>query len=78
MISPRREQTRVLGWRIEAGVVLFNGCVDVLERRRGGCRWSNGEAQTVGLIVVEIRVLTEDYSLDVVQWAVSGPVARTF
>jgi hypothetical protein len=71
MICPWCEEPAVLGWRLEVGIVLLEDRVHVLERWRGGGRRADGEAETVGLVVVVVRVLPEDDGFDGVEGCVS-------
>lgn len=73
-VCPLREETSSV-WRwLERGVVLLESDVHVLERWRGRSRRSNGECQSVGLIIVVIRVLTHDYNLDIAEGSMAGPI----
>jgi len=63
-VRPRREQTAVLGWGLEVWVVLSKRDIDVLEGWWRGCRRPNGEAETVGLVQVVVRILAEDDRFD--------------
>lgn len=72
-IRPRGEESTVAGWRLESRIVVAEGGVDVFER--GGCRGGgpDGEAETVGLVVVVVGVLAEDHGFDGGERGVSGP-----
>lgn len=72
-IRPRCEKTAVVGWGRECGVVFLQGGVDVFERRRGGRRRADGEAEPVGLVEVVVGVLAEDDGFDGVEGRVARP-----
>jgi hypothetical protein len=59
-VGPGREEAGPLRRRREGRVVSFEALVDVLEGRRGGCRWADGEAEAVSLVGAVVRVLAED------------------
>jgi hypothetical protein len=73
-LSPGREETAVVGGRCECRVVPREGFVDVLEGQ--GCdSWGlDGEGEAVGLVVVMVGVLAEDYGFDCIEGGVAGPV----
>lgn len=66
-ISPRREKTTIVRGRLERRVTLFDSTVNVHQRRRSSGWRTNGECQTMGLVVVVVRVLTDDDSFDCMQ-----------
>lgn len=72
-IGPGGEEAAIFGWRGEVGVVFFEGDVHVFERGRGRGRWSDGEAEAVGLIDVVVGVLAEDDGFDGGEGRVAGP-----
>lgn len=73
-LSPGGEETTVVGGRREGWVVAREGFVDVFEGGRGGRGRLDGEGEAVGLVVVVVGVLAEDYGFDCVEGGVTGPV----
>ena len=73
-ISPRRQQATVV-WRWLEGVRVFDleELVHILERWRSSCWRSNREAQAMCLVVIVVRILTEDHHLDVGERRVTRP-----
>lgn len=72
-VRPWRQQTALIGWSLEVGVVFLEGLVDVLEGWWGVSRWADGEAEPVGLIGAVIGILTGDDGLDGVERRVTRP-----
>lgn len=74
LLGPWSEQPSAVGGLLEGRVVVLQGKVDVLERRGSWRRRAYGEAETVSLAVVVVRVLAYDDRLDLVQRRVPRPV----
>lgn len=73
-LGPRNQQSTFV-WRwLVVWVFLLKGFVDVLERGWGGVRWTDGEAEAVGLVGAVIRILACDDYLDCVKRCVSRPI----
>jgi hypothetical protein len=72
-VCPGRQQTAVLGRRLEIRIVLFQGDVDVFEGWWRRCRRAHGETEAVGLVVVVVGILAKDDDFDGVEGSVSGP-----
>lgn len=72
-ISPRSEQTSVIWWRDEVGIVLFNSFVDVDEGGRSASGRADGECQAVSLVVIMVWVLADNDYFHLVQWCMSRP-----
>jgi len=73
MVGPRREESAVLRWSLEGWIVFLESDIDVLQRRRGGCRWTDGEAKTVCLVEVVVRILTDYDGFHGIEGRVSRP-----
>ncbi len=72
-VGPGGQETAVVGWGFERGVVLLEGLVHVLEgRRRAGGR-ADGEAEAVGLVDVVVGVLAEDDGFDCIEGGMARP-----
>ena len=56
-IGPRCEEPAVLGWSVEVRVVFLEGGVHVLQAWWSRRRWTDGEAEAVGLVDVVVGVL---------------------
>jgi len=74
-VGPWRQQTAPFRRLLELWVVLLEGYVDVLERRRSGGRGPDGKAEAVGLVRAVVRVLACDYGFDCVEGCVARPGA---
>jgi hypothetical protein len=73
-ICPWCEKARLVWRRLVVWVVDLEGFVDVLERGRGGCGWTDREAEAVGLVGTVVGVLACDDDFDGVKRCVTGPV----
>lgn len=70
-ICPWCEEAALVGRGLVFWIVDLECFVDVLEGRGSGCRWTDGEAEAVGLVRAVVRVLPCDDDLDRVEWCVS-------
>jgi hypothetical protein len=75
-IRPWGQEAALVWWGLVVGVVDLECLVDVLEGRRGGCRWTNGEAEAMCLVGAVVGVLTGDDNLDCVEGCMPRPVVR--
>lgn len=73
-MGPGCEETAVVGGWGEGGVVPREGLVDVFQGRGCGCWILDGEGEPVGLVVVVVGVLADDYGFYGVEGGVAGPV----
>ncbi len=72
-VGPGGQETAIVGWGFERGVVLREGLVHVLEGRRRADGRADGEAEAVGLVDVVVRVLTKDDGFDCVKGSMARP-----
>jgi hypothetical protein len=70
-ICPWSEKTTFVSRLLKLRVVLLERFIDVDEGWWSRCWWADREAETVGLIVVVIWVLTEYHGLDCAEWCMS-------
>ena len=73
-VRPWCQKAGVLGWGCERWVVSFEALVNVLQGGWSGRGWADGEAKAVCLVVVVVRVLTNDDGFDGWERRVTGPV----
>lgn len=72
-ICPRSEESTFV-WRcLKCRVILLESDVDVFQRRGRWRWWTNGEAETMGLVVVMIWVLAENDGFDGGEGCMSRP-----
>lgn len=72
-ISPRSQQTSVIWWCDEVGIVLFDSFVDIDEGGRSASGRADGECQAVSLVVIMVWVLADNDYFHFMQWCVSRP-----
>lgn len=72
-LGPRREKPTFISWRLEVRIVNLDSLVDIDQRRWGSDRGSDGEAQAMGLVMIVIGILANNYHFNGVQRCVSGP-----
>lgn len=72
--GPGSQQPGLVGGRVERGVVFPEAGIYVFQRRGRRSRGEDTERQTVGLVVVVVGVLTENYNPCGREGGVSGPV----
>jgi hypothetical protein len=70
-ISPGRQQAALVRRSLVIRVLFLEGFVDVLEGRRSGVRWTDGEAEAVGLVGAVVGILACDDNFDGVEGCVS-------
>ena len=75
-VGPGREQAASAWRRLERGEVGLEAGVDVLEGRWSGCGRPDGKGETVCLIDVVVRVLSEYDYLDVWKRCVARPASK--
>lgn len=71
VVCPWREEAAVLGRFFEGGIISFESDVHVLEGWGSGRWWPDGETESMGLVVVVVGVLTEDYGFDCIEGCMS-------
>jgi hypothetical protein len=72
-VCPGSEETSAVRWWLECGIVLLEGDVHVLE---GGWRRSwgtNGEGQSVSLVIIVIGILANDDDFDIAEGSMARP-----
>jgi hypothetical protein len=62
-ISPWSKQSAPVGRWCEVGIIVGDGFIDILKRRRCNGRWTDGEGEAVCLIDIMVRILTNDDGL---------------
>lgn len=70
---PRSQETAIIWWRFEGGIVLFDCYIDVLERRWCGSWRTDAEAQAMGLIHIVIGILAKNDGFYSMKWRMTGP-----
>lgn len=78
IVSPGREETAILGWGFEIGIVFLERDVHVLQGWRSGCWWPDREAETVGLVRTVVRILAEDDCFHGGEWCVPRPIIPAY
>lgn len=76
-VGPWRQQAAILRRCFEVRVIFLQRNVDVFERGGSGRGRADGEAETVGLVDVVVRILTKDDGLDCVERRVTGPAQES-
>lgn len=70
-VCPGRKKTAIIGRWFEIWIIFCKGFEDIFEGGRSRCRSANGETETMGLVEVMIRILTNDYSFDGIEGCMS-------
>ena len=70
-ISPWRQQATLVRRSFVIRVLFLESFVDVLEGRRSGVGWTDGEAEAVGLVGAVVGILACDDNFDGVEGCVS-------
>lgn len=72
-VCPRSEETSAIRWWLERWVVLLESNVHVLKRGRRRRRGTNGECQSVSLVIVVVGILSDDDDFDIVEGSMARP-----
>jgi len=73
-VGPWRQESTLIGRRFEVREIVFQGGVDVLQRRWGRGGWADGEAEAMSLVGIVVWILTQNDCFYLVQRSMTRPV----
>lgn len=75
-VRPGREEAATVGWWDKRGEIVLETGVHVPQGTGCWRGWSDGEGESVRLVIIVIRVLAQNDDFDVVEWSVTRPSDR--